>query len=267
MIHDTSTKSYHLPSINRQRRSLVRRVRELVRAQIIHSGFSHGVLPSELQLIKEYGVSRGVIREVLALLRREGLVERLQGAGTFVVAQARSLVGIDAARTLAEGLDGGTTRVRWDLLDAGRVPAPQLVADRLALASGDEVVYLERLTALDGRPLMVRSSWFPLAVAAPLLDPGMELHFSIYSLIEQVLGHEVAYAQLRVEATKADPAIAPTLGIEVGAPVQLMERVVYGLDERPLEYSLARARGDRFVLTTVMPRQRSDVTTDPPVTY
>ena len=267
MIHHLSAMSCHtLPTnrqqLKRQRDSVVRRVRELLRAQIVHAGFPNGVLPSEFELVREYGVSRGVIREVLALLREEGLIERLQGAGTFVATQERSLVGIDAARTLAEGLERGVSRVGWELLDVGRQPAPPLVAGRLELAQGDEVVFVERLTALDGRPLMVRSSWFPLAVAAPLLKPGTEFHFSVYDLIEQVFGYDVAYARLRVEAARADPAIAPILDLKVGAPVHLMERVVYGPDERPIEYSVGRARGDRFVLTTDMWRQRRADTGD-----
>jgi GntR family transcriptional regulator len=245
-----------------RRHSVVRRVRELLRAQIVQAGFPDGVLPSEFDLVREYNVSRGVIREVLALLREEGLIERLQGAGTFVATQERSLIGIDAARTLAEGLDRGVSRVGWELLDVGRQPAPPLVADRLELAPGDEVVFVERLTALDGRPLLVRSSWFPLAVAAPLLQPGTESHFSVYDLIEQVFGYDVAYTRLRVEAARADPAIAPILDLKVGAPVHLMERVIYGPDEQPIEYSVGRARGDRFVLTTEMSRQRRADTGD-----
>jgi GntR family transcriptional regulator len=235
---------------------VIRRVRELLRAQIVHAGFRNGVLPSEFQLVAEYGVSRGVVREVLARLREEGLIERLQGAGTFVVAQERLPVGIDAARTLAEGLEQGVSRVSWELLDADRLPAPPLVAERLELAPGDDVVFVERLTALDGCPLIVRSSWFPLVVGAPLLRPGTALRGSIYDLLEQVLGYEVANAQLTVEATTADPATAPVLDVEVGAPVQLMERVVCGSDGRPIEYSFGRARGDRFVLTNLMRRQR-----------
>jgi GntR family transcriptional regulator len=270
MIHRTRTESHRPPSIRRPRHSLVRRVREILRAQIVHACFRDGVLPGEFQLVKQYGVSRGVIREVLALLRAEGLIDRMQGAGTFVVAQERSPFGIHTARSLGEGLAPEESRVSWELLNAGRFPAPPLVADRLELTGAkdpedpEDVVFVERLTELDGHPLMVRSSWFPLAVATPLLDPGFEFRSSIYDLIEGVLGHEVAYARLRVEATQADPATAPALDVEVGAPVQLMERVVYGVDGRPLECSFARARGDRFVLTTVMPRRQATGLAEPP---
>jgi DNA-binding FadR family transcriptional regulator len=43
-------------------------------------------LPSEAELIDEYGVSRTVVREAVTRLRGEGLVETFQGRGSFVLA-------------------------------------------------------------------------------------------------------------------------------------------------------------------------------------
>ncbi|MDV3129981.1 FadR family transcriptional regulator [Mycobacterium sp. 21AC1] len=43
-------------------------------------------LPSESELIDEFGVSRTVIREAVTRLRAEGLVETFQGRGSFVLA-------------------------------------------------------------------------------------------------------------------------------------------------------------------------------------
>jgi DNA-binding FadR family transcriptional regulator len=43
-------------------------------------------LPSEAELIDEYGVSRTVVREAVTRLRAEGLLETFQGRGSFVLA-------------------------------------------------------------------------------------------------------------------------------------------------------------------------------------
>jgi DNA-binding FadR family transcriptional regulator len=45
-------------------------------------------LPGELTLAAEHGVSRTVVREAIAALRADGLVEARQGAGVFVTAAA-----------------------------------------------------------------------------------------------------------------------------------------------------------------------------------
>lgn len=43
-------------------------------------------LPSETELVEEFGVSRTVVREAVTRLRAEGLVETFQGRGSFVLA-------------------------------------------------------------------------------------------------------------------------------------------------------------------------------------
>ena len=62
-------------------------------------------LPSEAELIEEYGVSRTVVREAVTRLRAEGLVETQQGRGSFVLAvpEASSFsIEASAIRTQAD---------------------------------------------------------------------------------------------------------------------------------------------------------------------
>lgn len=44
----------------------------------------HSVLPTELRLASDYGVSRSIVRSALDLLKRSGMVESRQGSGTVV---------------------------------------------------------------------------------------------------------------------------------------------------------------------------------------
>jgi GntR family transcriptional repressor for pyruvate dehydrogenase complex len=69
--------------------TLVSQVSEALR-QSIHAGeFQPGArLPSEAQLTEAHGVSRTVVREAIAALRADGLVEPRQGAGVFVLESA-----------------------------------------------------------------------------------------------------------------------------------------------------------------------------------
>ncbi len=225
-----------------------------MRVSIVQKRFRGDVLPSELELVSTYGVSRGVIREVLELLRGEGLIERLQGAGTFVVAPERSPITIEEMGGLPNSIDEGQARVTWDILEQHAMPAPDLIAERLGLAPGEDVVYIERCTNLDGEPMSLGSSWLPLDVGLPMIDDQIDNRRSVYSLIEESLGHHVSQAELRVEATLADSTSAPVLRIAEGSPMLLMERLVYDINGRPVEYGFTRTRGDRMALTTVMRR-------------
>jgi GntR family transcriptional regulator, transcriptional repressor for pyruvate dehydrogenase complex len=58
-----------------------------LKARILDGSLPAGSkLPSENELIEEYGVSRTVVREAVTRLRAEGLVETFQGRGSFVLA-------------------------------------------------------------------------------------------------------------------------------------------------------------------------------------
>lgn len=65
-------------------------------------------LPTEQEMIAAFGVSRTVVREAIAALRAEGLVESRQGAGVFVVGDKRRRpfrIEADGAETV-EGVLG-----------------------------------------------------------------------------------------------------------------------------------------------------------------
>ena len=66
-------------------------------------------LPTEPDLIKEMGVSRTVLREAIATLKAEGLVEAKQGVGVFV-----SSPKTETMASLAQG------EMRVTVLDVGQ---------------------------------------------------------------------------------------------------------------------------------------------------
>ena len=68
-------------------RTLVETVRDALRQQIAAGTYPPGSrLPSEAQMTRDFEVSRTVVREAVASLRADGLVEPRQGAGVFVLA-------------------------------------------------------------------------------------------------------------------------------------------------------------------------------------
>jgi GntR family transcriptional repressor for pyruvate dehydrogenase complex len=67
--------------------TLVQRVVAGLKSRVLDGSLPPGTkLPSEAELIEEYGVSRTVVREAVTRLRAEGLVETFQGRGSFVLA-------------------------------------------------------------------------------------------------------------------------------------------------------------------------------------
>lgn len=245
---------HELVTRGKRRAPAVRRARELLRVWIVQCLLRGDVLPSESELVSSYDTSRGVIREALDLLRAEGLIDRLQGAGTFAVSPERQIIPIEEVGGMVKHIDDGNARVRWELLEYEIVKAPPLIAERLRIPEGSEVVYAERRQMLDGEPVQLRSSWMPPEVGDILTVDPSATRRSLYDLVEKALGHPIERADLRIEATLADSSATSVLGVAEGAPIVLLERLVFDVHHRPVEYGHSRIRADRVALTTVMRR-------------
>ena len=93
-------------------------------------------LPSETELIEEFGVSRTVVREAVTRLRAEGLVETFQGRGSFVltVPEPTSFsVGSTAIRTHQDVLDMIDFRLGIETEAAALAAARLDAAGRIAI--------------------------------------------------------------------------------------------------------------------------------------
>jgi GntR family transcriptional regulator, transcriptional repressor for pyruvate dehydrogenase complex len=80
------------------RQKLSIRVVSTLRAQLLAGEIPPGQkLPTENQLSEQFGVSRTVVREAIATLAADGLVQSRQGAGVFVVNHPTAGLGMLAA--------------------------------------------------------------------------------------------------------------------------------------------------------------------------
>lgn len=230
-----------------RRAAPARRIRDVLRARILAGVCGSRPLPSEAQLAVDFNASRNVVREALTLLRAEGLIDRIQGAGTFAVSD-KAIQGLDRLRGLAESLGAGCDRLVNQVLLAEAVPATEIVAERLGLRTGDEVVALERLRILDGQPLSLDASYLPADIGAPLLLMDLARH-DVFGLIERELGLSLGSATVSIESIAADSVVAGLLRAPVGSPLLFLERLTFSDDGRPVDLEFVRYRGDRLSLS------------------
>jgi GntR family transcriptional regulator len=114
-------------------------------------------LPGELDLAEEFSVSRGTIRQALATLQREGLIETAVGAGSFVTYDGHPIAdGFSWSKSLERG--GVTTSTR--LVALGKLELPDLAED-LSLASA-LFLTVERIRVKeDGEAISLERSRLP----------------------------------------------------------------------------------------------------------
>ncbi|MCU1656723.1 MAG: transcriptional regulator, GntR family with sensor domain protein [Pseudonocardiales bacterium] len=223
-----------------------RRIRDLLRSQVNAGGFDGGKLPTEDRLIDEFGASRAAVREALALLREEGLIERIKGIGTIAL-HSKIVVRLTENHGVVEPAPGsmwsGQMRVR--VLDWCEVPLPTIAARRLDAAAGDRSLRIDYVAMLDGSPLGVATNYMRWPEGAAL-HPS-HFHTDWYAMLEAA-GVPVSETTFLWEASVADAQDATLLDIPVGSPVMLGEQVIYGPDGCAYDFALTRARGDRTAM-------------------
>ncbi|MDI6411751.1 GntR family transcriptional regulator [Streptomyces albus] len=236
------------PTACSPRADRARRVASVLRRQVLEGAFGTGVLPDERALIAEFAVSRNTVREALALLRDEGLVQRRRGVGTVVVGRAYEHP-LGELAGLAEVLQHHGSVVN-QVREARRVRAPQAVARRLGLGERGEAVYLERLRSLDGVPLSLDATYLLPEIGEPLLalERGVLEHQDVFQLIGTVAGAALGGAEVSVQAVTADAATCAVLGLPEGGAVLAVERLTSLADGRPADLEFIHLRGDRLVL-------------------
>lgn len=230
----------------------VRWVHDVLRHELQSGAFPDQVLPSEDALIKRYDVSRGTIRRVMELLREEGLIERLRGAGTFSLSPIMLNHGLSVSRDLAQDVNQDGTRATIFATHVERHPATDFIAEKLGLAAGDEVLIVETSTYLDGFRFSCRSAFMPIGIFGGVDPQGLDFNRSPYTLLEELLEERPGDTCLNINAAVADESVAELLGISPGSPTLDSNRVIFSLAGEPIEYSISRARADRLTFTATM---------------
>jgi GntR family transcriptional regulator len=222
-----------------------RRLRDLLRCQIFSGSYPSHFLPSENELMEGFGVQRAAVRQSLAMLRAEGVVERLQGIGTFAV-RDRYVTGL--AEIHGEKEDGGMLdRARPELLDQSVVAAPEFVAEKLAVEPGEDVLRLEYVSYFDGAPQGVATNYvaFPEAEA---ID-GTPFRTDWYQLLRDS-DLTIGSSEWVLGCVNADSSVASLLELAPGAAVMLGEQVICDDGGRPYDFAVCYIRTDRYAFST-----------------
>lgn len=237
-----------------------RQVADELRRRIQAGDYAPGsVLPSELELLGEFGVSRNTVRGAVGILRNEGLVYSVKGRGSFVrqqlpvrrLASSRYRVNAAGAPGTSFTADQGITWDQYRLDKAFQeVPAPTEVAELLGVDRGTPLLERRLVFWSKGFPQQISTSYYPLAMVegTPVADPEREPWpgGSIAQLA--TLGITVTVVEESVRTRMPSVAEVDALRIPPGVPVlTITRRMLAG--ELPVEVAADIViPGDRVVL-------------------
>ncbi len=220
--------------------SLYMQVKNLLESRIGNGDWVPGsVIPSEINLAQELGVSQGTVRKAITELVENNVLKRKQGLGTFVATH-------DPQRALFHFFhitDNQGHKVLPDsrVLRCRRKPATRKEAAKLELAAGTDVIRIERVRNFSAKPTLVETITLPAVPFGDLGENGnLELPNTLYELYEKQYGITIHSAVEQLRAVSASKQDASVLQLEAGTPLLEIERVALTLDKIPVELRISR---------------------------
>jgi GntR family transcriptional regulator len=219
---------------------LYMQIKELLIGKISRGEWLPGnVIPSEITLSQELGVSQGTVRKAITDLVENNVLRRKQGLGTFVSNHDNdralfhffNIVDNDDQKVLPESR----------ILSCKRRQATRQEAAKLQLDPGSEVVRIERVRSLASVPTIFETISLPGDRFAGLgNNRSSVLPNMLYEYYETQFGITIHSSEERLRAISASKRDATQLGVGADTPLLEIERVALTLDKMPVELRISR---------------------------
>ena len=175
---------------------------------------------------------------------REGWLYRVKSKGTFVAQRKIQQDFIRRLESFNEQIERTGRRPGTELLALEVVEMPERAAEAFGVAPGEKVVYLHRKRSADAEPIVTVETYLPYPKCAFLMQHNMAKE-SMYNVLAEREETRICRVSRILEAVAANAQDARLLNIRTGKPVHLFHTVGYNQYDEPIEFSIARYRGDR----------------------
>ncbi|OLS35440.1 GntR family transcriptional regulator [Bacillus sp. MRMR6] len=201
------------------------------------------MIPTENELMAEFNVSRTTIRQAISILVQEGILEKKQGKGTIVKPQ------------LFIGSLGKLKGFAEEVMEIGMVPASKLLVVKtcsdlhyeksmLKVPMEEEIVVIERLRFADQTPIAIERSCWPDDIGKMLIHQDLN-RATFYEILEKN-NITLKHANEKITSINATILEADLLGIRGGQALLVMERISYGNEERPIEFTTTKFCSEKY---------------------
>lgn len=236
-------------------REIADELRDLVLAEqeLLGTPLTKGArLPTEPELCEHYQVSRGTIRQALAQLAAEGLIETRGRRGTFV----RRLPVLEYSAHAEHPDRKGSSRDAWDTevqkmggspsfdFSFRIIPASSAVAKRLRIKVDELVVVRAMMRYIDGIPWLDQVSYYPYDVARAA---GIDVPHNIESGTVRALaaaGYREIGWEHEIASRPATQDEIRTFNLAPGVAVLVYQRTAW-TNERPVRLTSEVLPADR----------------------
>lgn len=223
---------------------------DIIREKIYSKEWGTGSkIPSEHELMTQFGLARGTVRRAIGSLVDEGILVRHQGKGTFVAEPGLSHAASMQPLSFAESLKKQGKTFETIVLEKSIAPAPIDVSAELDIPNGTDVLFLRRVRRSDGSPIMCQESWLSMQEC-----PGIEhedyTRDSLFDIVERCAQRKIKYSKMRYSARIVGKEHAEFLQCDEGAASLLLEQTISLVDHRPIEWSTTWFKPGQSIIST-----------------
>jgi DNA-binding GntR family transcriptional regulator len=184
-----------------------------------------GLLPTEMELCKQYGISRSTVREALRKLRDVGLISRQRRVGTKVVSRAPSAAYRQPTNSISDLLQyADDTRV--EILAKKRLVCGPALADQLECRVGRAWLRVDSLRTIPDTPNPICMTTAYLDARLPDLERNLEgIDGPISAMLERTYGVRIARIEQSIQAIALSKRQAKLLKATAGSPALLASAI------------------------------------------
>jgi DNA-binding GntR family transcriptional regulator len=226
------------------------------------------MLPTEVELAHQFGVSRHTMRAGIDVLVRGGRLERFRGKGTFVT-HPRIQQSLARFYSVAGEMSARGARLETIVLERGWLDSTHALAGAAAAALGLEDVgaigYLLRLRSVEGVPLLLEWVMFlaelcPVLLSEPVPGEADLAAAPFYETLADHAGIVISTARETLHPVAVMGYEAHLLDVPSRSPAFEVERVAY-YEGRAVEWRHSLVRGDRYgyIVELNNPREEGDL--------
>ena len=232
---------------------LFAQVQASLRTDILKNRLPPGAkLPSEAALETSFGVSRITVRRALSALHAEGLIEKVNGKGSFVTRPEDAprlgpLTGFYThMRASGETARGKTLSVR-------ETKASGVAADALRIAPGTPLLMATLLRFVNDEPFAYGVMQAEPALTRALLVEDLNVN-DVMVVLESRLGYRLMSSHIEAGAVAAGKMRGRLLQVDEAAPLLRIRFTPHDATGKPLVFSEMYFRADRFNYKAVLKR-------------
>ncbi|AUJ24013.1 GntR family transcriptional regulator [Virgibacillus dokdonensis] len=200
-------------------------------------------IPTELELCKDFNVSRTTVRTALNQLTLEGYLVRHQGKGTFVADQKLKQTLTQTVKRYSDQVAIQGKEAKIFVLSITVIPANEYLSQQLEVAHNDPIQCIERIRKANDEPTQYEIAYIPWIVAPGITET--QAASSLYASLKNDFQVHVAKTIEHIEITLADEICSKHLDCELHAPCFYIETLAENENQEKVEYSRAYFRGDK----------------------